>query len=450
MKKRILALLMTSILVVSAFTACGDKDDDGRQRDRNSSRNSTKDSIIEVEPTPEPEELTLEDICDKAKLVSYDNYDISLNLVFDFDMEASGMKVNLAMDADIDGAMEITGSDSSKSYLSGDMNISMTEASGALDNSESQSMEMYTVTEDGTTTTYERKDGQAWSSESKAATNGNGSVTGALTDVFTDSFVSKATLEDGTEEVNGEDCYVISYTGNVNELAEILGTSANMDDMSALTSVDAGDMYDKMVATVKIYIDEDEYKFTKMSFDFGDTDIAAMFEADGNSLKDSGIDSVSLNEFYIDITLSNFGKATVNEPTDLTDTDTSSYTSSSDVDINDYLGAAYQLSDKQKNMSSEEYLLDAYDADTSDYTVDELLDMRSITVNEDAKSYFESYFRYYTIDDFVSEAYYWDYMSDDEKEGYAAVAYLMDFPVDCLSAAGADQKELQDLIDNNH
>ena len=448
MKKRILALLMTSILVVSAFTACGDKDDDGRKRERNSSRNSTKESVIEVEP--EPEELTIEDICDKAKLVSYDNYDLNLKMVMDFDIEASGMKVNMAMDADIDGSMEITGSDSSKAYLSGDMKLSMTEASGALDNSETQSMEQYSVTEDGTTTTYEREDGQTWSSETKASASGDGSVTGALENVFTDSFVSKATLEDSTEEVNGEDCYVISYTGNINELAEVLGTSANLDDVSSLTSMGSDDMFDEMVATVKIYISEDDYKFTKMSFDFGDTDIAAMFEASGESLKDAGIDNISLNELYIDVTLSNFGKATVTEPADLDNTDTSSYTTSASVDINDYLAASNQLSDKQKNMSCEEYLKDAYDADTSDYTVDELLDLRAITVEDGSKSYFESYFRYYSIDDFINEASYWDILDDEQKEGYAAVAYLMDFPVECLAAAGADEKELQNLIDNNH
>ena len=307
MKKRLLLMLMAATLVTSCFTGCGKKERSGRA-DRGQ---------VETEKA-----MTMDDIVKEVSKVDIDSADMKGTAEIDMSMSAMGFQVDMNIDMDITGALDKDG----RTYADGTVTLNMADKSGALSENNETHIGTYSFVEDGATYTYQKLDSYDWmlsDVKDKTSTNNFTQVKNALVNGVS----SSAKLNKKTEDVNGHECYVISYSGTVQDFAELVGGSLNGSGLTDLTSygISADDFLEKVKADVDIYVDKDDFYIRRYIIDFGRTDMSELMEAFGVNPSSSGIDKIELSKFYIDTTFDNINNVTVSDPSDFDREDADSY-----------------------------------------------------------------------------------------------------------------------------
>lgn len=303
MKKKVLALMLTGVLTLSA-TACGGKEKDV---DTSTSTNTTTPTEVQANtddtaaPTEQaseaqPEVDPLEEAVKNMESVT----NLEAQMVMDMDMVISAQGQEQSVESSTIMDM-VCFNDPMKIKI--DMNMDMGAQGSA-------NMQIYAEpAEDGSYMIYQF-DGQNWSSNAVAESAlADYDARGSMMDFIGDASVY---TQEGTEQVDGTDAYKYSYTLTEEELKEQMLASGALDSVSQLgMDINQEGMFDGLGdVTTYVWIDAESYYPLKYEMDMTtamDTMMKNMVEALGEQAQGM---TMSVPQMKVVMTCSNFNSAT--------------------------------------------------------------------------------------------------------------------------------------------
>lgn len=161
----------------------------------------------------------------------------------------------------------------------------------AMGQSNQQSMAMYMVTEGDEAVTYSTSDGETWMKQVSEMPFSTEDIY-KVADRFVNEYDFGFEVEDGTEEINGHDCYHV-YTvldgDKIVELFNVMTTIMNeelesteavegTEDMLSGMEEEYGDILDAIQVGVTYYVDAETYLPVRIEVDAADTDMSVFEE----------------------------------------------------------------------------------------------------------------------------------------------------------------------------
>ena len=295
MKKKVLSLILSGVLVLSA-TACGKSSNDAGAAVNTNTQTETQDSaepVSEAQPEVDPMEESMKN------LESVTSMEAQMVMDMDMTISANGQEQVIESTTTID---MVWFNDPLK--LKMDMTMDMGDQ-GSVD------MQIYAEpSESGTFNVY-MFDGQSWSTQETAES--------ALAEYDARSnlmsYIGDGSLykQEGTEQVNGANAYKYSYVLSEEEMKQQMLDSGALDSVSSLgldvSQIDS--MLDDLGdITAYVWIDETSYYPVQYEMDMTtamNSLMANMIEALGDQAE--GL-SITVPELKVVMTCSNFNNAT--------------------------------------------------------------------------------------------------------------------------------------------
>lgn len=295
MKKKVLSLMLSGVLVLSA-TACGKSSNDAGAAVNTNTQTETQDSaepVSEAQPEVDPMEESMKN------LESVTSMEAQMVMDMDMTISANGQEQVIESTTTMD---MVCFNDPLK--LKMDMTMDMGDQ-GSVD------MQIYAEpSESGTFNVY-MFDGQSWSTQETAES--------ALAEYDARSnlmsYIGDGSLykQEGTEQVNGANAYKYSYVLSEEEMKQQMLDSGALDSVSSLgldvSQIDS--MLDDLGdITAYVWIDETSYYPVQYEMDMTtamNSLMANMIEALGDQAE--GL-SMTVPELKVVMTCSNFNNAT--------------------------------------------------------------------------------------------------------------------------------------------
>lgn len=295
MKKKVLSLILSGVLVLSA-TACGKSSNDAGAAVNTNTQTETQDSaepVSEAQPEVDPMEESMKN------LESVTSMEAQMVMDMDMTISANGQEQVIESTTTMD---MLCFNDPLK--LKMDMTMDMGDQ-GSVD------MQIYAEpSESGTFNVY-MFDGQSWSTQETAES--------ALAEYDARSnlmsYIGDGSLykQEGTEQVNGANAYKYSYVLSEEEMKQQMLDSGALDSVSSLgldvSQIDS--MLDDLGdITAYVWIDETSYYPVQYEMDMTtamNSLMANMIEALGDQAE--GL-SITVPELKVVMTCSNFNNAT--------------------------------------------------------------------------------------------------------------------------------------------
>ncbi len=295
MKKKVLSLILSGVLVLSA-TACGKSSNDAGAAVNTNTQTETQDSaepVSEAQPEVDPMEESMKN------LESVTSMEAQMVMDMDMTISANGQEQVIESTTTMD---MVCFNDPLK--LKMDMTMDMGDQ-GSVD------MQIYAEpSESGTFNVY-MFDGQSWSTQETAES--------ALAEYDARSnlmsYIGDGSLykQEGTEQVNGANAYKYSYVLSEEEMKQQMLDSGALDSVSSLgldvSQIDS--MLDDLGdITAYVWIDETSYYPVQYEMDMTtamNSLMANMIEALGDQAE--GL-SITVPELKVVMTCSNFNNAT--------------------------------------------------------------------------------------------------------------------------------------------
>ncbi len=295
MKKKVLSLILSGVLVLSA-TACGKSSNDAGAAVNTNTQTETQDSaepVSEAQPEVDPMEESMKN------LESVTSMEAQMVMDMDMTISANGQEQVIESTTTMD---MVCFNDPLK--LKMDMTMDMGDQ-GSVD------MQIYAEpSESGTFNVY-MFDGQSWSTQETAES--------ALAEYDARSnlmsYIGDGSLykQEGTEQVNGANAYKYSYVLSEEEMKQQMLDSGALDSVSSLgldvSQIDS--MLDDLGdITAYVWIDETSYYPVQYEMDMTtamNSLMANMIEALGDQAE--GL-SMTVPELKVVMTCSNFNNAT--------------------------------------------------------------------------------------------------------------------------------------------
>ena len=224
---------------------------------------------------------TAEEILEQVRANTEDMDSLSAGMTMELSMNVAESGVSMTLDMDGDFDMEFT-SDPMASHMKGTLSMSLMGIS--------MEMESYTVVEDDKNVTYTNSAGE-WTRTESEMTDEN--QTEAMVSLFDDAV--SYTLSDETEEVDGEEAYVLTAEVSGNLMQDLMGGMAeSMDEVSGTMDWSA------FSADVTLKVNRETKMPAQVVMDCGDS-LSALLES---SSEDSA--SVGIDKYVITITFHEF------------------------------------------------------------------------------------------------------------------------------------------------
>lgn len=293
MKKRLLVLAMTLGLSMAVLTGCG---------------TPTVEDLVDGMYETEADSLAMEMNMAIGGEASTEGISMTLDLGMDMNLEAMGLSedaeeglghANIAMDVDLE--MEMAG------YSDG-----MTE---------SFESEMYTV-KDGDTYVYDPELDVWYINEDSDGDDITGSVD-EVNEVVKELWYA-AEMAEETEEVDGEECYVLSMTVAGEDMAnvwEAAGGAVDMDDFIDEDAVDMDALFEELSLDFVAYFSTDTKEIVRMEATLGEVDFDALLEAAGVDMSElAGADmDLEISTFDFSMVVSGYNNTEVEMDEDIAD-----------------------------------------------------------------------------------------------------------------------------------
>ena len=299
--KRMTVAALALTLSLSVLVGCGDKDG-GKDK-----KKSGKGGDVTVEDVMN---MAFEsDDVESAKMTFEANVDVTA--------EAEGTTADITAGLDLEAEVaNVTDQDNM------DVHFTMGVEYSAMGMSDSMEMEAYMDCEDGEATLYATEDGETWFTETE-------DMTEIFAEAMDEDLISKledackdvykdAELADDTEEVNGEECYVVTLDTTCAAFQPVLDVLMEESEEGAEAieelDVDVEEVLDSIPVSMTMYVSVEDGYCLETDVDFSDVDVAAVVEACGASLEDAGIDSITINELSFVVTMSDINDTEVTVP----------------------------------------------------------------------------------------------------------------------------------------
>ena len=302
MKKMTVAALALT-LSLSVLVGCGDKDG-GSGKDKKKNKNS---------------DVAVEDVIDSMMdAEEIDSATFEFTAALDVTAEAEGTTADIV--ADIEGTCEFEGIQDEENMAA---YFDLTADVEAMGMSESMEAEAYVVSEDGETVTYVSEDGGDWYTSTEA-TEIAGEVDEELLDSLKEAakdFYKDAEVEADTEEVGGEECYVVTLDTTLASLQSVIDVlaeeSEEFEDALDEIPVDIEDVLDCIPVSMTMYVSVENGYCMGADVDLSDVDVEELLDVCGVSMSEIGIDSIDIGEISFSYTLSNINDVEVTVPDDV-------------------------------------------------------------------------------------------------------------------------------------
>lgn len=293
MKKKLMVLAMALGLSVAVLTGCG--------------------------------KPTVESLVDGM----YDDAIDSQTAEMDMDMVLSAEASGVTAEISVGGSFEIqssglSGDGAQTSYINGDISLD------AMGTSEDVGFEVYTVMEDDTVTTYMyNEDEDIWyKTEAEDSGSVDQETADEITEAMKDVLKENGELAEDTEEVEGEECYVVTATITGDDFATVCEPLKDTFDDAmeeADMDLDMLSMFEYLSADLTYYISKDTGYAVKTEIDMSATDLYGMVEQIVTDLGfgDYGvmdeIEDISFSEFKFSCVMSDVNETEVEVPDDVID-----------------------------------------------------------------------------------------------------------------------------------
>lgn len=282
MKKKLMVLAMALGLSVTALTGCG---------------KPTVESLVDGMYEQEIESSTVEMDMDMVLSLTVQGMSTDISAGGNFEVQSSGL----------------TDKDAMSNYIDGTLNFKA-EVAGM---DESLGFEMYMLTDDDTMTYYVNIDdaGEWYKTELDMADLGDIDIsmdqdtTDAVNEAMKDYLKENAELAEDTEDVEGEECYVLTATIDGDGFQEIYEPMGDMFDEMNDMMKDAGLDIEMDIASylsyftmdVTYYISKDNGYQVKSEVDLSGSDLYGMVE---QFVADTGLDELGIMDQLQDISFS--------------------------------------------------------------------------------------------------------------------------------------------------
>lgn len=289
MKKKLMVLAMALGLSVAVLTGCG---------------KPTVESLVDGMYDQEMESATVEMDMDMVLSLKVQGMSTDISVGGNFEVQSSGL----------------TDVDAMSNYIDGTLNLKM----DAAEMDESVGFEMYMLTEDDTVTYYMDIDGadEWYKMELDADDLGDVDIsmdsdtTDAVNEAMKDYLKENAVLAEDTEDVEGEECYVLTATIDGDGFQEIYEPMGDMFDEMNDALKDEGldiemdiDSYlSYFTMDVTYYISKDNGYQVKAEIDMSDSDLYGLV---GQVMTDTGLDELGIMDQLQDISFSKCSISTV-------------------------------------------------------------------------------------------------------------------------------------------
>ncbi|MGN0325698.1 MAG: DUF6612 family protein [Lachnospiraceae bacterium] len=293
--KKLVVLAMSLGLSFVMLTGCG---------------KPTVESLIDGLSEKEVESQTMQMELEAALEIGVQGVTVEMGISSDLEIQAAGLNE----DAD-----EIV------TYVKGEVGAEM--AMLGLD--ETVPMEVYSVMEDDKVTSYGyNKDEDTWYyQEAELEDTVDQDTLDEVTEAMYTAIKEAGELAEETEEVEGEECYVITATLDGDAFADIMEPlSKTLDDLMEEAGVEDLDMVSYMEylsADLTYYISKKEGYLVKSEIDMSDSDLYGMVEQIMKDMDAEGdmdqIDKISFSKLSVICTMSDINDTEVEVPDDVID-----------------------------------------------------------------------------------------------------------------------------------
>ena len=293
MKKRLLVLAMTLGLSMAVLTGCG---------------------------TP-----TVEDLVDGMYETEADSFTMEMNMAFGGEASGEGLSVGIDMTMDMTaeamGLSEEAEEGLAHANLTMDMGVDMSMEGYSDSMNESFESEMYSV-EDGDTYVYDPELDVWYVNED----DDDDDVTGSLDEVneVVKELWYAAEMAEETEEVDGEECYVLSMTVAGQDMAnvwEAAGGAVDMEDLVDTDAVDVDAIFEELSMDFVAYFSTDTKEIVRMEATLGEVDFDAVLDAAGVDMSElAGADmSLEISTLDFSMVVNNYNNTEVEMDEDIAD-----------------------------------------------------------------------------------------------------------------------------------
>ncbi len=270
---------------------------------------------------------TVESLVDGMYEDSMDSQTAEMDMDMVLSLKASGVSA----DVSVGGSFEIqssglSGDGAQTSYVNGDISLD------AMGSSENVGFEVYTVMEDDTVTTYLYNEDQDTWYKAEAEADDSESMDQETADEITEAMKNvikeNGELAEDTEEVEGEECYVITATIAGDDFATVcepLKDTLNDAMEDAGMDLDMLSLFEYLSMDVTYYISKDTGYQVKSEIDMSATDLYGMVEqiVTDLGLGDYGvmdeIEDISFSECKFSCVMSDVNETEVEVPDDVID-----------------------------------------------------------------------------------------------------------------------------------
>lgn len=248
----------------------------------------------------------------------------------EMDIECSISATDVSFDAVAGGEFEMqvsgmNGKSARTSYIDGKMTVEVQ----AIDFDEGMEFEAYSIVDDGTVARYSCIDGDdTWYVTELGDDVLDQDTMDKMTEAMKVVLKENGKLAEDTEEVEGEECYVITATIEGSDWLDILKTMQSiLDDAieEADVDIDMLSWFENCSADITYYFSKDTGYLVKTEMDMSDTDIYNMI---GQMMEDIGLEQVfgeyeemieetSFSKLYISVVFSDVNDTEVEIPDDV-------------------------------------------------------------------------------------------------------------------------------------